>query len=75
MAFISGEHDILLRVRTHDAASLRDVVLTRLQEMPEVRATQTVLIFEELDPGTAGGPQAAATGPAGPSGPAGRQRQ
>jgi hypothetical protein len=48
---IFGEHDILLRVRTHDAASLRDVVLTRLQEMPEVRATQTVLIFEELEPG------------------------
>jgi DNA-binding Lrp family transcriptional regulator len=48
VAFISGEHDILLRVRTKDAASLRDVVLTRLQEMPEVRATQTVLIFEEL---------------------------
>ena len=51
VALISGEHDILLRVRTHDAASLRDVVLTRLQEMPEVRATQTVLIFEELEPG------------------------
>ena len=50
VAFISGEHDILLRVRTHDATSLRDVVLTRLQEMPEVRATQTVLIFEELEP-------------------------
>ena len=53
VAFVSGEHDILLRVRTHDATSLRDVVLTRLQEMPEVRATQTVLIFEELEPGTA----------------------
>src|ERR1700745_4306725 len=25
VAFISGEHDIPLRVRTHDAASLRDV--------------------------------------------------
>ncbi len=51
VAFISGEHDILLRVRTHDATSLRDVVLTRLQDMPEIRATQTVLIFEELTPG------------------------
>jgi DNA-binding Lrp family transcriptional regulator len=48
VALISGEHDILLRVRTHDAATLRDVVLTRLQDMPEIRATQTVLIFEEL---------------------------
>jgi len=31
--------------------SLRDVVLSRLQEIPEVRATQTVLIFEEATPG------------------------
>jgi DNA-binding Lrp family transcriptional regulator len=54
IALISGEHDILLRVRTHDAASLRDVVLTRLQEMPQIRATQTVVIFEELDPGSLG---------------------
>ena len=51
VALISGEHDILVRVRAHDAASLRDVVLTRLQAMPEIRATQTVLIFEELAPG------------------------
>jgi DNA-binding Lrp family transcriptional regulator len=51
VALISGEHDILLRVRARDAVSLRDVVLTRLQEIAEVRATQTVLIFEELTPG------------------------
>ena len=47
VALVSGEHDILLRVRASDAVSLRDVVLTRLQEIPEVRSTQTVLIFEE----------------------------
>ena len=46
--FVSGEHDIMLLVRTRDAASLRDVVLTRLQSMPEVVSTQTVLIFDEL---------------------------
>ncbi len=50
-ALTSGSHDIVLLVRTRDAASLRDVVLTRLQEMPEVRSTQTVLIFEESTPG------------------------
>jgi DNA-binding Lrp family transcriptional regulator len=50
VALLSGEHDILLRVRARDAVSLRDVVLTRLQEIPEVRATQTVLIFEEATP-------------------------
>jgi DNA-binding Lrp family transcriptional regulator len=50
VALVSGEHDILLRVRAGDAVSLRDVVLTRLQEIPEVHATQTVLIFEEATP-------------------------
>jgi DNA-binding Lrp family transcriptional regulator len=51
VALISGEHDILLHVRARDAVSLRDVVLTKLQDIPEVRATQTVLIFEEATPG------------------------
>ena len=50
VALLSGEHDILLRVRARDAVSLRDVVLTRLQEIPEVHSTQTVLIFEEATP-------------------------
>jgi len=55
VALLSGEHDIVLRVRARDAASLRDVVLTRLQAMTEVRATQTVLIFEEFAPGAVPG--------------------
>src|SRR5215472_19217589 len=50
VALVSGEHDILLRVRARDAASLRDVVLTRLQDIPDVHSTQTVLIFEEATP-------------------------
>ena len=50
VALVSGGHDILLRARARAAVSLRDVVLTRLQEIPEVRATQTVLIFEEATP-------------------------
>jgi DNA-binding Lrp family transcriptional regulator len=50
VALVSGEHDILLRARARDAVDLRDVVLTKLQEIPEVRATQTVLIFEEVEP-------------------------
>ena len=49
-ALVSGEHDIMLLVRTRDAAALRDVVLTRLQGMPEVASTQTVLIFDEMSP-------------------------
>jgi DNA-binding Lrp family transcriptional regulator len=51
VALVSGEHDILVRARARDAVELRDVVLTRLQEIPEVRATQTVLIFEEAHSG------------------------
>jgi DNA-binding Lrp family transcriptional regulator len=47
-ALVSGEYDIVLLVRTRDIESLRDLVLTRLQDMPEVLATQTVLIFDEL---------------------------
>ncbi|MER7282419.1 Lrp/AsnC family transcriptional regulator [Dactylosporangium sp. NPDC000244] len=50
-ALVSGEHDIVLLVRTRDTAALRDLVLTRLQEMPEVLSTQTVLIFDETTPG------------------------
>jgi DNA-binding Lrp family transcriptional regulator len=50
VALVSGEHDIMVRVRTGDAASLRDVVLTRLQEIAQIRSSQTVVIFEELTP-------------------------
>ena len=58
-ALVSGEHDIVLLVRTRDAAALRDLVLTRLQDMPEVVSTQTELIFDEIRPTT----QAARTPP------------
>jgi DNA-binding Lrp family transcriptional regulator len=47
---VSGDYDIVLLVRTRDVGTLRDLVLTRLQEMPEVLSTQTVLIFDELHP-------------------------
>jgi len=49
-ALVSGEHDIVLLVRTGDAAALRDLVLTRLQDMPEVVSTQTELIFDDIRP-------------------------
>ena len=53
-ALLSGEHDIILRVRTRDAAALRDLVLTKLQDMPEVLSTHTVLIFDEMTPAPKG---------------------
>ena len=47
-ALVTGDNDIVLLVRTRDTAALRDLVLTRLQAMPDVLATQTVLIFDEI---------------------------
>ena len=47
-ALVSGENDLVLLVRTHDAASLRDLVLNRFQTMPDVIATQTVFILDEM---------------------------
>lgn len=47
-ALVSGENDLVLLVRTHDAASLRDLVLNELQTMPDVLSTQTVLILDEI---------------------------
>lgn len=47
-ALVAGEHDIVLLVRTRDAASLRDLVLTRFHEAGDVLSTQTELIFDEL---------------------------
>lgn len=50
---VSGDSDCLLLVRTADADGLRDLVLDRLQALPAVLATQTVLVFDEASPGDA----------------------
>lgn len=47
VAMTSGEFDFVLLVRTSDIAALRDVVLYRLQGMPEVRSTQTMFVLDE----------------------------
>lgn len=47
VALTSGEFDFVLLVRAPGIAALRDVVLYRLQAMPEVRSTQTVFVFDE----------------------------
>lgn len=51
VALVAGDFDCVLLVRTRDAEHLREVVLGRIQALPEVVATQTVLIFEEHDGG------------------------
>ena len=47
VAMTSGEFDFALLVRAPDIAALRDVVLYRLQAMPEVRSTQTIFVLDE----------------------------
>ncbi|MEK8171707.1 Lrp/AsnC family transcriptional regulator [Streptomyces sp. M19] len=49
IALVSGDFDVLLLVHTEDNRSLRELVLTRIQSMPEVLSTRTLLVFEETD--------------------------
>jgi DNA-binding Lrp family transcriptional regulator len=46
-AQVSGDFDVIVLVRTSGAAALRELVLERLQTMPEVRGTSTSMIFDE----------------------------
>ncbi len=55
LALTTGGFDFALLVRVPDVETLRDVVLDRLQGMPEVRSTQTVFVLEEDDLLAAGG--------------------
>ncbi|MGW5848184.1 Lrp/AsnC family transcriptional regulator [Streptomyces sp. NPDC055254] len=61
IALVSGDFDVLLLVHTPDNRTLRELVLTRLQAIPEVLSTRTLLVFEETDllapgPGTTSTP-------------------
>jgi DNA-binding Lrp family transcriptional regulator len=47
VALVAGDFDCVMLVRARDTGHLRDLVLERVQALPEVLATQTVLIFEE----------------------------
>jgi DNA-binding Lrp family transcriptional regulator len=49
LAMTTGGFDFALLVRVADVETLRDVVLDRLQGMPEVRSTQTVFVLDEDD--------------------------
>ncbi|OKI81724.1 Lrp/AsnC family transcriptional regulator [Micromonospora sp. CB01531] len=53
VALLSGEHDVLALVRAPDNATLRNVVLERVQSIAGVLSTRTWLVFEEFD-GTQG---------------------
>jgi DNA-binding Lrp family transcriptional regulator len=49
IALVSGDFDVLLLVHTPDNRTLRELVLTKLQAIPEVLSTRTLLVFEETD--------------------------
>ncbi len=48
VGFTTGAFDLVLLVRAADMETLRDVVLERLQSMPEIRSTQTSFVLEEF---------------------------
>lgn len=48
LVLTSGGHDFVLIVRAPDLAALRDLVLLKLHDMPEVRTTQTMLVLDEV---------------------------
>jgi DNA-binding Lrp family transcriptional regulator len=49
IALVGGDFDVLLLVHTPDNRALRELVLTRLQAIPEVLSTRTLLVFETED--------------------------
>jgi DNA-binding Lrp family transcriptional regulator len=49
-ALTTGEFDMVLLVRAPDVETLRDVVLVRLQNLPEIRGTRTILVLDEEIP-------------------------
>ncbi|MDI6100371.1 Lrp/AsnC family transcriptional regulator [Actinoplanes sp. NEAU-A12] len=50
IALVGGEFDVILLVRARDNTDLRRLVLDRIQGMPEVVNTRTLLVFEEFEP-------------------------
>lgn len=49
IALVGGDFDVLLLVHTADNHALRELVLNRIQSIPQVLGTQTMLVFEETD--------------------------
>ncbi|TDD96078.1 Lrp/AsnC family transcriptional regulator [Actinomadura rubrisoli] len=47
LAFVGGDVDLVMLVRTPDNVTLRDIVLARIHAVAGVRSTRTWLIFDE----------------------------
>lgn len=48
LAMCAGRFDMVMIVRAESIAALRDVLLERIQRMPDVKSTETVLILDEI---------------------------
>lgn len=46
--YVTGIADVLLVVRCRDVGELRQLVLERLQRLPDIRGTQTMLTLEQV---------------------------
>lgn len=53
-AVTAAEFDAVLIVRAPNVDSIRDVVLERLHQMPEIRRTRTMLVLDEVPPSEQG---------------------
>ncbi|GLW64659.1 AsnC family transcriptional regulator [Actinomadura rubrobrunea] len=51
LAFVGGDVDLVMLVRTPDTATLRDVVLAGIHAITGVRSTRTWIVFEETTGG------------------------
>ncbi|MFJ2779404.1 MULTISPECIES: Lrp/AsnC family transcriptional regulator [unclassified Kitasatospora] len=49
IALVGGDFDVILLVHTADNHALRELVLNRIQSIPQVLGTRTMLVFEETD--------------------------
>jgi DNA-binding Lrp family transcriptional regulator len=49
IALVGGDFDVVALVHTPDNQALRDLVLNRIQSIPQVLGTRTMLVFEETD--------------------------
>jgi len=60
VALVSGDFDVVLLARSASNKTLRDLVFTHIQNMPGVRSTRTLLVFDETDhlPALPGDPEA-----------------
>lgn len=51
VALVGGNFDVMLLVRGFDTSHLREIVLNKIQSIPGVKKSRTLIIFEDFDRG------------------------